>query len=70
MFEEYEKARIQRTSALVSGARQQGNARVVHGHEACLKRNEILRKIWGNAAAMKEAPGAAWAGPFTGAPEI
>ena len=39
IFSEYEQLRIARTSALVLGARRQGEARVVQGVEACRARD-------------------------------
>ncbi|KAI0688032.1 hypothetical protein BC835DRAFT_1408199 [Cytidiella melzeri] len=46
VFTEMEAERIPRSSALVKGARRQGEARVVSGVDACLKRNQQFREIW------------------------
>ncbi|KAA1472787.1 FAD/NAD-P-binding domain-containing protein [Dentipellis sp. KUC8613] len=43
IFTKFEIVRIPRCAALVAGARQQGERRVVHGVQACLKRNQEVR---------------------------
>lgn len=43
VFRAFESARIPRCAALVKGARQEGEGRVVEGVEACLKRNLAVR---------------------------
>lgn len=46
MFSELEKVRIPRSAKLVKQARAQGESRVVHGVEACMKRNATYREMW------------------------
>ena len=48
VFVELEKVRIPRSSEMVKGARAQGESRVVHGTEACIKRNNWYREFCKN----------------------
>jgi salicylate hydroxylase len=43
VFLDYQDLRLPRTSELVRGARQQGEARVVEGIDACRVRDEKIR---------------------------
>lgn len=52
IFTEYESLRMARTSALVKGARKQGEARVVEGVEACKARNNSIREAWRDGDAI------------------
>ncbi|OCH85792.1 FAD/NAD-P-binding domain-containing protein [Obba rivulosa] len=70
VFGEYETIRIPRTSALVMGARKQGETRVVHGIEERKKRNEIIREQWSNEAAVAEGYKELYTQPFIGQSEI
>lgn len=46
IYNELEAARIPRSSEMVKGARAQGESRVVHGVEACIKRNNDYRELY------------------------
>ncbi|KAI0344757.1 FAD/NAD(P)-binding domain-containing protein [Trametopsis cervina] len=46
LFTELESQRIPRSSAMVKGARAQGESRVVQGTEECIKRNQAIRERW------------------------
>jgi salicylate hydroxylase len=46
LFSELEAQRIPPSSAMVKGARKQGELRVVEGVEACIKRNREYQRIW------------------------
>ena len=54
IFSELEAVRIPRSSAMVQGARAQGESRVVQGAEACKARNDAYRKDWSDPDAMME----------------
>ncbi|KAG1753021.1 hypothetical protein EDB19DRAFT_981046 [Suillus lakei] len=51
VFTDYQDLRLPRTSELVRGARQQGEARVIEGTDACRARNETIRAGTNNDAA-------------------
>lgn len=70
IFAEYEGVRIPRTSALVKGARQAGEGRVVEGVEACLARNDTVRKMWEDEDRILEASQHLYNQPFQGQSEI
>ena len=70
IFSEYEGIRIPRTAELVKGARKQGEVRVVDGVEACLARNEMVRKMWQDDEELLEASDYLLSGPFQGNSEI
>ena len=57
-FADLEKERIPRTAELVKRARAQGETRVVHGTEACLKRNNWYREILSNEQLLRQRFGA------------
>ncbi|KIP01899.1 hypothetical protein PHLGIDRAFT_96569 [Phlebiopsis gigantea 11061_1 CR5-6] len=57
-FVELEKERIPRTAELVKRARAQGETRVVHGTEACVKRNNWYREILSNEQLLRQRFGA------------
>jgi salicylate hydroxylase len=71
-FEEYESIRIERATALVQGARKQGEMRVVSGVDACKARNQVLRDLDTEEGREKQKQGYMFiiSGPFTGDPEI
>ena len=54
IFSELEAVRIPRSSAMVQGARAQGETRVVQGVEACKARNDTYRRDWSDPDAMME----------------
>ncbi|GJE95018.1 FAD/NAD(P)-binding domain-containing protein [Phanerochaete sordida] len=54
VFEALEAVRIPRSSAMVQGARAQGESRVVSGVDACRARNDVFRRDWADPAAMME----------------
>lgn len=66
VFRDYEGIRIPRTAELVKGARKQGEVRVVDGVEACLARNEVVRKIWEEDEQVLNALDYLLSGPFRG----
>jgi len=70
IFSEYEGIRIPRTAELVKGARKQGEVRVVDGVEACLARNETVRKFWEDEDKVLDATEYLLSGPFKGKSEI
>lgn len=70
IFREYEGQRISQTSILVQGARRMGELRVVSGVDACLARNETVKKMYADDAEMLEKTAFVLEGPFTGSPEI
>ncbi|KAH7888621.1 hypothetical protein F5I97DRAFT_1925141 [Phlebopus sp. FC_14] len=53
IFSEYKDIRLPRTAELVRRARQQGENRVVHGIEACIKRNEMVKAAFGDEGTRK-----------------
>jgi salicylate hydroxylase len=63
-FEAYTNKRLARTSALVRGARVQGEIRLVHGVDACIARNNKVRAIWQDQGAMVQGYAAVWKGSF------
>ena len=69
VFSEYEQLRIARTSALVLGARRQGEARVVQGVEACRARDAAMKAMFSSADFGKGQLDF-YAHPFTGKSEI
>ena len=69
VFSEYEQLRITRTSALVLGARRQGEARVVQGVEACRMRDAALKAMF-TSADFGKGQLDFYAHPFTGESEI
>lgn len=69
VFSEYEQLRIARTSALVLGARRQGEARVVQGIEACRARDTALKAKF-SSADFGRSQLDIYAHPFTGESEI
>jgi len=70
IFSEYEGVRIPRTAELVKGARRQGEVRVVDGVDACLARNEIVRKNWEDDEKVLDLSEYVLSGPFKGESEI
>lgn len=64
VFEAYTAKRLVRTSALVKGARVQGELRLVHGVDACVARNNKVRAIWHDSGAMIKGYAAVWKGSF------
>lgn len=70
IFSEYESTRIQRTAELVKSARKMGEVRVVDGVDACLARNERVRKIWADDENVLDASAYLLGGPFTGKSQI
>jgi len=70
IFSEYEGIRIPRTAELVRGARKQGEVRTVVGVEACLARNEMVRKMWQDVEKRWDAADYLLSGPFKGKSEI
>ncbi|KZP34264.1 FAD/NAD(P)-binding domain-containing protein [Athelia psychrophila] len=70
VFAEYEGLRIARTAILVNGARRMGELRVVGGVDACLARNETVRRMYTDDAQVLEKTAFVLEGPFTGASEI
>ncbi|OCH92776.1 FAD/NAD(P)-binding domain-containing protein [Obba rivulosa] len=70
VFSEYEAVRISRTSMLVKEARRRGENRVVHGTEACKKRNEKTRETWKNNGAVTKGFHERYSHPFVGNSEI
>jgi len=70
IFNEYESIRIPRTAELVRTARKQGEIRVVDGIDACLKRNEIIRKNFGDDEKVLDASEYLLSGPYKGKSEI
>jgi len=70
IFSEYEGIRITRTAELVRGARKQGEVRTVVGVEACLARNEVVRKMWQDDEKRFDAADYLLSGPFKGKSEI
>jgi salicylate hydroxylase len=54
----------------VKGARKQGEVRVVDGVEACLARNEMVKKMWQDDEKLLEAAEYLLSGPFKGKSEI
>lgn len=64
VFEAYTNERLARTSALVHGARAQGEIRLVHGSEACIARNNKVRAIWHDQGVMVQGYAAVWKGSF------
>jgi len=70
IFTEYEAIRIPRTAELVKGARKQGEVRVVDGVDACLARNEIIRKNWEDDEKALGLFEYVLNGPFKGESEI
>ena len=64
VFEAYTDKRLARTSALVSGARAQGEIRLVYGSEACIARNNKVRAIWHDQGVMVQGYAAVWKGSF------
>ena len=63
-FETYTNKRLGRTSALVRGARVQGEIRLVHGVDACIVRNNKVRAMWHDEGAMVQGYAAVWKGTF------
>ncbi|KAJ9603555.1 hypothetical protein H2200_011741 [Cladophialophora chaetospira] len=51
-FQRYAEQRQPRTAALVQGARAMGQLRVVSGEEACKQRNETMREMYADKAAV------------------
>ena len=49
---ELEAIRIPRSSALVKGAHQQGESRVVDGIDRCKARNDAVRELWKDTDAV------------------
>lgn len=54
LFSEFEAVRIPRSSAMVKGARAQGETRVAEGVEACLKRNAQYRETWKDEESIRK----------------
>ena len=69
IFSEYEQLRIARTSALVVGARRQGEARVVHGVDACRARDAAIKAVLATPSFRKEQL-ELYTYPFAGESEI
>lgn len=70
IFKEWEGIRIPRTAALVKGARQTGEGRVVDGVQACLARNQTVRDIWADDEKLLDASEYLLGAPFKGKGEI
>ncbi|GBE81426.1 FAD/NAD(P)-binding domain-containing protein [Sparassis crispa] len=64
IFTEFEQRRIPRTSALVKGARQQGENRVLHGVPACKKRNDAIREMYMDGSTLADSYKQAYSEPF------
>jgi len=65
IFTTFANLRQARTSALVKGARAQGESRVIDGGtEACAERDERLRKGWEDEAAVEAKYDALFKEPF------
>ncbi|KAE9409016.1 FAD/NAD(P)-binding domain-containing protein [Gymnopus androsaceus JB14] len=69
-FKEYENIRLSRTSLLVKEARRMGETRVVSGTDACISRNETIRKTWEDPALGLKNLAQVRSGPFEGQSEI
>lgn len=54
VFLKYAEKRQPRTAMLTKGARAQGELRVTSGKEACEKRNEVIRAMWGDKEAVRK----------------
>ena len=59
VFSELESVRLPRSSAMVKGARAQGEKRVVSGVEACIERNNYFRELWSDDKNVRARLGAA-----------
>lgn len=70
IFEEYQIIRKARTTALVKGARAMGELRVTAGTEACLSRNETVKRLYDDEEKLLEQGSFLYGAPFTGNPEI
>ena len=65
IFSTFANLRQPRTAALVKGARTQGESRVIDGgEEACLKRDERLRKGWEDKSSVEAKYNGLFREPF------
>jgi salicylate hydroxylase len=65
IFSSFANLRQPRTAALVKGARAQGESRVIDGgKEACLQRDERLRKGWEDESAVEAKYDALFREPY------
>jgi len=69
IFQKFAEKRQPRTSALVKGARAQGQMRVVtSGPEDCKRRNEHVTTVWRDVDAIAAKYDALCREPFQGSP--
>lgn len=64
IFSHLTRIRQPRTSALVQGARAQGELRLMHGEAKCKIRNDKVRMLWRDEGAMVEGYRKVWMGGF------
>ncbi|EMD37078.1 hypothetical protein CERSUDRAFT_124054 [Gelatoporia subvermispora B] len=70
IYKEYEAICIPRETVLLKEARKQAEACVVHGIEACKRRNDMTRAFWKDIDAVAATLDEMYPYPFVGDSEI